>query len=82
MSYQKIHETKVYKLAFELAMKIFEVSKLFTKEERYSLTDQIRRSSRSVCACLAEAHRKDCMKPTTFLKYQMQIWKMQKPKHG
>ena len=58
MSYQKIHETKVYKLAFELAMKIFEVSKLFPKEERYSLTDQIRRSGRSVCACLAEAHRK------------------------
>ena len=58
MSYQKINETKVYKLAFELAMKIFEVSKMFPKEERYSLTDQVRRSSRSVCACLAEAHRK------------------------
>ena len=58
MSYQKIQETKVYKLAFELAMKIFEVFKMFPKEERYSLTDQIRRSSRSVCACLAEAHRK------------------------
>ena len=58
MSYQKINDTKVYKLAFELAMKIFEVSKIFPKEERYSLTDQIRRSSRSVCACLAEAHRK------------------------
>ncbi len=58
MSYQKINDTKVYKLAFELAMKIFEVSKMFPKEERYSLTDQIRRSSRSVCACLAEAHRK------------------------
>ena len=58
MSYQKINETKVYKLAFELAMKIFEVSKMFPKEERYALTDQIRRSGRSVCACLAEAHRK------------------------
>ena len=58
MSYQKINETKVYKLAFELAMKIFEVSKIFPKEERYALTDQVRRSSRSVCACLAEAHRK------------------------
>jgi len=58
MSYQKINETRVYKLAFALAMKIFEVSKLFPKEERYSLTDQIRRSGRSVCACLAEAHRK------------------------
>ena len=39
-------------------MKIFEISKRFPKEERYSLTDQIRRSSRSVCANLAEAWRK------------------------
>jgi len=58
MSYQKINETKVYKLAFELSMKIFTISKLFPKEETYSLTDQVRRSSRSVCSCLAEAHRK------------------------
>ncbi len=58
MSYKKINDTKVYKLAFQLAMEIFEVSKRFPKEERYSLTDQVRRSSRSVCACLAEAHRK------------------------
>ena len=58
MSYKKINETKVYKLAFELAMKIFQISKRFPKEEIYSLTDQIRRSSRSVCACQAEAHRK------------------------
>ena len=39
-------------------MQIFEVSKLFPKEETYSLTDQIRRSSRSVCANIAEAWRK------------------------
>ena len=58
MSYKKINETKVYKLAFELAMKIFEVSKRFPREEAYSLTDQIRRSGRSVCSCLSEAHRK------------------------
>jgi four helix bundle protein len=58
MSYKKINETKVYKLAFELAMKIYEISKMFPKEEKYSLTDQVRRSSRSVCSCLAEAHRK------------------------
>jgi len=58
MAYNKINDTKIYKLAFELAMKIFEISKRFPKEERYALTDQIRRSSRSVCACLAEAHRK------------------------
>ncbi|MBW4690055.1 MAG: four helix bundle protein [Komarekiella atlantica HA4396-MV6] len=48
----------IYKIAFEAAMKIFELSKKFPVEERYSLTDQIRRSSRSVCANLAEAWRK------------------------
>jgi four helix bundle protein len=47
-----------YKKAHELAMEIFEVSKSFPKEERFSLTDQIRRSSRSVCANIAEAYRK------------------------
>ena len=47
-----------YKKAFSLAMEIFKVSKLFPKEETYSLTDQIRRSSRSVCANMAEAYRK------------------------
>jgi four helix bundle protein len=51
-------ELDVYKLAFDAAMKIFELSKKFPKEETYSLTDQIRRSSRSVCANLAEAFRK------------------------
>jgi four helix bundle protein len=48
----------VYKMAFEMAMQIFEKSRSFPIEERYSLTDQIRRSSRSVCANLAEAWRK------------------------
>lgn len=48
----------VYKLAFDSAMRIFELSKTFPKEEVYSLTNQIRRSSRSICANLAEAWRK------------------------
>ena len=47
-----------YQKAFSLAMEIFKVSKSFPKEETYSLTDQIRRSSRSVCANIAEANRK------------------------
>ncbi len=51
-------ELNVYKKAFEAAMQIFETSKSFPKEETYSLTNQIRRSSRSVCANLAEAWRK------------------------
>ncbi len=48
----------VYKKAFALAMNIFEVSKTFPKEEKYSLTDQILRCSRSVCATVGEAYRK------------------------
>jgi len=51
-------ELEVYKLAYRLAMEIFEITKSFPKEERYSLTDQVRRSSRSVPANIAEAYRK------------------------
>jgi len=51
-------ELRVYKAAYTLAMDIFNVSKKWPKEERYSLTDQIRRSSRSVCANLSEAWAK------------------------
>jgi four helix bundle protein len=51
-------DLEVYQKAFELAMKIFEITKKFPAEEKYSLTDQIRRSSRSVCSNLAEAWRK------------------------
>lgn len=47
-----------YQRAFKAAMQVFAGSKRFPKEERYSLTDQVRRSSRSVCANLAEAWRK------------------------
>ena len=51
-------DLNVYQLAFNSAMRIFELSKKWPKEERYSLTDQIRRSSRSVCGNIAEAWRK------------------------
>lgn len=51
-------ELKVYQAAMETAMKIFALSKVFPGEERFSLTDQMRRSSRSVCANIAEAWRK------------------------
>jgi four helix bundle protein len=49
---------KVYQLAFELAMEVFNFSRSFPQEERYSMTSQIRRSSRSVAANLAEGFRK------------------------
>ncbi|HYQ56532.1 MAG TPA: four helix bundle protein [Draconibacterium sp.] len=55
-----------YQKAFKLAMDTFEVSKTFPKEEKYSLTDQIRRSSRSTCTNIAEAYRKRCY-PKHFL---------------
>ena len=51
-------DLKVYQLAYRLAMDIFNTSKSFPKEEKYSLTDQIRRSSRSVAANIAEGFRK------------------------
>ena len=53
-----IKDLLAYQKGFSLAMEIFEISKRFPKDEKYSLTDQIRRSSRSVCANLAEAYRK------------------------
>jgi four helix bundle protein len=55
---QSHRELEVYQLAFDAAMQIFELSKKFPVEERYALIDQVRRSSRSVCANLAEAWRK------------------------
>ena len=58
MKIQTHRDLEVYCKAFDIAMQIFEYSKSFPKEETYSLTDQIRRSSRSVCANLAEAWRK------------------------
>lgn len=58
MRITKHTELEVYQLAFKTALEIYELTKSFPKEEKYSLTDQIRRSSRSVCANLAEAFRK------------------------
>lgn len=52
------HELNVYRSAFETAMCIFDATKSFPVEERYSLVDQIRLSSRSVCTNIAEAWRK------------------------
>ena len=58
MGVKNFKDTRVYQKSFSLAMEIFEITKAFPKAETYSLIDQIRRSSRSVCACLAEAYRK------------------------
>jgi four helix bundle protein len=57
-SIRHFRELDVYQGAMDLVMQIFELAKYFPSDERYALTDQIRRSSRSVCANLAEAWRK------------------------
>jgi four helix bundle protein len=51
-------DLKAYQKAFHLAMKIFEISKKFPSDERFELTDQIRRSSRAVCRAIGERYRK------------------------
>src|SRR4030042_1796450 len=58
MKILKHDDVDTYKLAFDCAMEIFKLTKRFPKEEMYSLTDQIRRSSRSVCVNLSETWRK------------------------
>jgi hypothetical protein len=72
--YFRTHEDLViYQKAFDAAMKIFELSKRFPVEERYSLTDQIRRSSRSVCANLAEAWRKRRYKAAVLVRVPLRL---------
>lgn len=58
MTYTDFKDLLVFQKAFKLSMDIFEISKKFPKEEIYSLTDQIRRSSRAVCSCIGESYRK------------------------
>ena len=58
MPAKNVKKAQVYKLVFELAMEIFGVTKSFLKGEKYTSTVQVRNSSRSVCTCLIEAHRK------------------------
>src|SRR5438034_1126839 len=58
MSVSDYKQLRVYQLAFQSAVEIFELSKKFPAEEKFSLTDQLRRASRSVCANIAEAWRK------------------------
>jgi four helix bundle protein len=57
-SSQGFRGLRVYQLAFKLAMEIYQESKKFPREERYSLTDQIRRASRSVASNIGEGYRK------------------------
>jgi four helix bundle protein len=63
MAIRSHRDLDVYQLSFDAAMRIFELSKTFPSGERYSLTDQVRRSSRSVCSNIAEAWRKRRYRP-------------------
>jgi four helix bundle protein len=58
MQLESAKDLSVYKLAYEFAMEVFEITKKFPVEEKYALTSQIRRSSRSICLNLREAWAK------------------------
>ncbi|PSQ98056.1 MAG: four helix bundle protein [Bacteroidetes bacterium SW_7_64_58] len=58
MAIERVEDLEVYRTAFKTAMELFERSKEWPRVERYALTDQVRRSSRAVCANLSEAWRK------------------------
>lgn len=64
MAIQKVSDLEVYNLSFSLAMEIFILTKSFPLEEKYSLTDQIRRSSRSVSANISEGFGKRIYPPS------------------
>jgi four helix bundle protein len=58
MAIERVTDLRVYRSAFRGAMELFDASRTWPKEEQYALTDQVRRSSRAVCANLSEAWRK------------------------
>jgi hypothetical protein len=65
-------DLRVYKLAFELQQEIFATSKDFPAEERYALTDQVRRASRSIGANLSEAGTSGAIQPISLVNSRMQ----------
>ncbi len=75
-------ELQVYEMAFEAAIKIFAITQRFPREETYSLTDQIRRSFRSVCSNIAEARRRrrhegafqNCLNTSEAEAAETQVW--------
>ncbi len=68
---QSFRDLRVYQLAVEVQQEIFQLTKKFPKDELYSLTDQIRRASRSIGANIAEAWQKNAMLPTSSASSQM-----------
>lgn len=82
INFFKFKELTVYKKAFSLSMEIFHATKEFPSEEKYGLTSQIRRSSRSVCSSIGEAYRKRRYEAISLVKQVMRIWKIAKPACG
>src|SRR5213083_1209613 len=82
MQIKSAKDLTVYKRAYELAMEIFHAGKHFPAEERFSLTDQLRRSSRSVCSNLREAWAKRRYEAHFVSKLTDADGEMEKPKPG
>jgi four helix bundle protein len=74
-------ELRVYQAAIDAAMRIFEITKRFPMEERFSMVDQMRRASRSVCSNIGEAWRKRRY-PAHFASLVIQREKLRKPRSG
>ncbi len=75
-------DLRVFQNSFKVSMDIYILTKSFLKEEIYSLTDQIRRSSRSVCSNLAEAYRKEGITKLLFQNFLIVKVKLLKVKFG
>ena len=75
-------DLEVFKTSFSSGMEVFEMTKSFPKEETYSLTDQIRRSSRSVSGNIAEAFRKRVIRKHLSQNYPIRKAKPRKHKYG
>jgi hypothetical protein len=75
-------DLKAYQLAYKLAMDIFKTSRTFPEDERYSLTSQVRRSSRSVAANLAEGYRKRQCPTCSSVKWLIAMLKQPRPRSG
>jgi len=78
----KFKDLTVYKKAFGLSMEIFEATKKFPSDEKYGLTSQIRRASRSVCSSIGEGYRKRRYEAHFISKTLMLIWKIVKQVFG
>jgi hypothetical protein len=75
-------DLKAYQLAYDLAMDIFRESMHFPGEEKYSLTDQIRRASRSVAANIAEGYQKSGIRECSSARWPTRMEKRRRPKYG